>query len=195
MQEEAGESQEVQAGEGGGQPLVVPGQAPGQRAGLDALAGRLRKAVPPLYGLLPRQVIHRDFEPRNVLVAGGRVTALLDFEFAAPDLRAIDLARGLHAWTRGTLADDTAWEAIAAFAGGYRTRAARTAAEARAVALLLLLSQLAIFVHWTGRYRRGMLSADAPANPVAGWASRLLRLGDWLAAHEAELADRLTAAR
>jgi homoserine kinase type II len=140
-------------------------------------------------------VIHWDFEPSNVLVAGGRVTAVLDFEFAAPDLRAIDLARGLHAWTRGTLADGTAWGAVAAFAGGYRTRAALTPAEAGAVAPLLLLSQLAIFVHWADRYRRGLPPAGAPASPVAVWAARLLRLGDWLAGHGAELTDRITAAR
>jgi steroid delta-isomerase-like uncharacterized protein len=44
MQEEAGESQEVQAGEGGGQPLVVPGQAPGP-AGVGG-AARLPRAAP-----------------------------------------------------------------------------------------------------------------------------------------------------
>jgi homoserine kinase type II len=181
---------------GDADPLQLDGLplAPGQRAGLDALAGRLRETVPPLYGALPRQVIHWDFEPSNVLVAGGRVTAVLDFEFAAPDLRAIDLARGLHAWTRGALADGTAWEAIEAFAGGYRTRAPLAPGEAGAVAPLLLLSQLAIFVHWANRYRRGMLPAGAPADPVAGWASHVLRLGGWLAAHEAELAGRLAAA-
>jgi homoserine kinase type II len=140
-------------------------------------------------------VIHWDFEPSNVLVAGGRVTAVLDFEFAAPDLRAIDVARGLHAWTQGALPDGTAWDAAAAFAGGYGTRATLAPAEARAVAPLLLLGQLAVFVHWANRYRRGMLRADAPADPVAGWAGRLLRLGDWLAGHKAELADRITAAR
>jgi homoserine kinase type II len=41
---------------------------------------------------LPRQIIHGDFGYINVLVHDDTVTGMLDFEFAGPDLRALDLA-------------------------------------------------------------------------------------------------------
>jgi homoserine kinase type II len=177
-------------------PLRLDGLplAPGQRAALEALVDRLRATVPPLYAALPRQVIHWDFEPSNVLFEGGRVAAVLDFEFAAPDLRAMDVARGLHAWTRGALPGGRAWGAAEAFAAGYGERGALTPAEAQGAPDLLLLGQLAVFVHWAQRGRRGMLPAGAPADWLARAAAALLRLGAWLAAHGAELAARLPAA-
>ena len=107
----------------------------------------------------------------------------------------MDVARGVHAWTRGALPGGGAWGAAEAFAAGYGERAALTPAEARGAPALLLLGQLAEFVHWASRARRGLLPAGAPADPVAGWAGRLLRLGDWLGAHGAEFADRLAGVR
>lgn len=165
--------------------------AAGQRERLDALIEALRAAAPPLYAALPRQVIHWDFEPANVLVADGRVAAVLDFEFASPDLRAMDVARGLHAWTRGALPGGRAWGAAGAFAAGYGDRVALTPAEADAVPTLLLLGQLAVFVHWAQRARRGAVPASAPSDWLARSAAALIRLGDWLAAHGAGLTGRL----
>jgi Ser/Thr protein kinase RdoA (MazF antagonist) len=181
------------AASGGSDPLRLDGLplAPGQRVRLEALVEGLRVAVPPLYEALPRQVIHWDFEPRNVLVAGGRVAAVLDFEFAAPDLRAMDVARGLHAWTRGALPGGRAWGAAEAFAAGYGERVALTPAEAGGAPTLLLLGQLAVFVHWAQRARRGAVPTSAPSDWLARSAAALIRLGDWLAAHGAALAGRL----
>jgi Ser/Thr protein kinase RdoA (MazF antagonist) len=48
---------------------------------------------------LPRLAIHGDFSPWNVLVSGGKLTGLLDFELAHWDTAAADLAfarRGSH---------------------------------------------------------------------------------------------------
>lgn len=180
-----------------GDPLRLEGLplAPGQRDRLDALIEGLRAAVSPLYAALPRQVIHWDFDPANVLVADGRVAAVLDFEFAAPDLRAMDVARGLHVWTRGALPDGRAWRAAEAFAAGYGERVVLTAAEARGAPALLLLGQLAEFAHWAQRGRRGAAPAGAPADWLARSAAALLRLGDWLATNGATLSERLPAAR
>ena len=41
---------------------------------------------------LPKTVVHGDFFPGNLLVSGGQVTGVLDFDFAHPDVRAADLA-------------------------------------------------------------------------------------------------------
>jgi homoserine kinase type II len=179
-----------------GDPLRLEGLplAAGQRARLDALFDGLRAAAPPLYAALPRQVIHWDFEPTNVLMVDGRVAAVLDFEFATPDLRAMDVARGLHAWTRGALPGGRAWGAAGAFAAGYGERAALTPAEAAGVPTLLLLGQVAVFVHWAQRGRRGAVPAGAPADWLARSAAALLRLGDWLARSGADLTGRLPTA-
>lgn len=55
----------------------------------------LQQQVPGLYRSLPQQVIHGDFVARNALMQEGRVTGVLDFEFCAHDLRAMDLAIAL----------------------------------------------------------------------------------------------------
>lgn len=55
----------------------------------------LREQLPGLYRSLPQQVIHGDFVARNALMQEGRVTGVLDFEFCAHDLRAMDLAIAL----------------------------------------------------------------------------------------------------
>jgi len=43
-----------------------------------------------------QKVIHGDFTPSNTLHAGGRLTGIIDFEFAGPDARAMDVASGLY---------------------------------------------------------------------------------------------------
>jgi homoserine kinase type II len=59
-------------------------------------AAQVKAFVEGPYGALPWQVCHNDVTPTNVLVEAGRVTAVLDFEFAAPAARALDVAMGLR---------------------------------------------------------------------------------------------------
>jgi Ser/Thr protein kinase RdoA (MazF antagonist) len=49
---------------------------------------------------LPCQLIHRDEdgEHDNVLVDGARLSAVVDFEFAGPDLRVLEVAIPLVYW-------------------------------------------------------------------------------------------------
>ncbi|HEX5501243.1 MAG TPA: phosphotransferase, partial [Thermomicrobiales bacterium] len=51
-----------------------------ERDRLAAVFTSLAGAAPPLYAALPRQLIHSDFGRSNTLMAGGRVTGILDFE-------------------------------------------------------------------------------------------------------------------
>ena len=81
------------------------------------LAG-LRPFIEQRYAALPRQVIHGDYDPSNTLYEGDRLTAILDFEFALPDARAMDLAAGLH-WTLRPEQATLDWPAAEAVMGGY----------------------------------------------------------------------------
>lgn len=106
------------------------------------------------YRTLPQQLIHRDFGHSNTLYlankTGGRITAVLDFEFAGPDTRAMDLASGLYFCMR-------IWENSApltsaeAFCRGYAQEQQLTTAEIAAIPWLMRLRNVASTVWWFGR--------------------------------------------
>lgn len=58
-----------------------------------------RRDLPGVFAAAPRQIVHGDFSPWNVLTRAGRLTGVLDFELAHVDVAAADLAfarRGSH---------------------------------------------------------------------------------------------------
>ncbi|HEY3365882.1 MAG TPA: phosphotransferase [Symbiobacteriaceae bacterium] len=132
------------------------------------------------YATLPRQFIHGDCVPFNVLMVGARVSAILDFELACRDIRAMDFAIGLWPWLRQG-------EAMAdAFARGYTSHQAFTFAEAEALPFLLRLRRAATLVWWAGRYLHGTAGAE-----MLQWAvSSALQMADWLEANRAVLIAR-----
>ena len=69
----------------------------------------------------PTQVIHTDYYPANVLVAGDAVSGILDFEYAGRGHRAMDVAIGLAAFSNKRW-DDWSWPVCRAFAEGYLRR-------------------------------------------------------------------------
>ena len=74
----------------------APALADRLAAAVDAFEARDLAAV---FAGAPRQVVHGDFSPWNVLTRGGRLTGVLDFELAHVDVAAADLAfarRGSH---------------------------------------------------------------------------------------------------
>ena len=73
----------------------IPTVGEPEKRRLLALLARVEAETPPLYAALPRQVVHRDYYPDNVLLDGDAVSAVLDFEFAAEALRVLDFAVGL----------------------------------------------------------------------------------------------------
>jgi len=68
---------------------------PGLFARVDAALAEVEAGWP---RHLPRGAIHADLFPDNVLMLGERVTGLIDFYFAATDVRAYDLAVMHSAW-------------------------------------------------------------------------------------------------
>ena len=120
---------------------------------------RLRPFIEQRYPALPRQVIHGDYDPSNTLYDGARLTAILDFEFASPDARAMDLAAGLH-WTLRPVQATLDWPAAAAVLGGYTSVVALGGAEAEALPELMRLRNVATGIWWLGRHQRTGMAAQ-----------------------------------
>lgn len=164
--------------------LPVP---PEERHCLHALFENLLALIPDLYRRLSRQIIHSDLFRGNVLMLGDRVNGLLDFEFASPDLRAMDLAVGLCAFGVATRETGDEWPLIEAFARGYRRRVALTQEEIVALPTLLRLREATALVHWVGRLHRGLTTGDN----IERRAEDMLDLDDWLRSHGEELIRRV----
>jgi Ser/Thr protein kinase RdoA (MazF antagonist) len=104
------------------------------------------------YHTLPRQVIHGDVTPGNSFANSGRIAAVFDFEFATPDVRAIDVASGLvftmRIWERDVA---TALLMARRFRDGYSRMSGLTAAEVVALPSLMLLRDVVGAIWWLGR--------------------------------------------
>lgn len=91
------------------------------------------------YRALPWQVIHGDVAFVNSLFLGERLTALLDFEFATPDARALDVAAALRSLLRRQ--EPVLFRALSAvLLHGYRSSTSLTAEELAALPTLMRLS-------------------------------------------------------
>lgn len=136
---------------------------------------------------LPRQIVYGDFAFPNVLVERGRVTGMLDFEFAGADIRAADLACAMYVTVvRG----DTArrWPLLEALTAGYRRSLPLDPLEVAAIPDLMLRRAAFGLVHWIGRWRQGIAPRDEPVERV----ERSTRFAQWLDGNAARVA--LTAA-
>jgi len=154
-----------------------------ERAQLVVILQELLALIPGLYGSLPQQIVHRDFDGSNVLIEGARVTGVLDFEFAHPDLRAVDFAYALYGFTVGTWGTEEGEELIGACAAGYRDRVQLTPAEIEALPDLIRLYRMVSLIHREGRRRLGQAREEAVLTRV----DMLLRLDTWLREHRGEL--------
>ena len=86
---------------------------------------------------LPREVVHCDLFPDNVLMLGDKVSGLIDFYFAAEDFLAYDFAVTHAAWCfgdRGTAFRPAISQALMA---GYESRRVLSPAERAALPVLV----------------------------------------------------------
>ena len=100
------------------------------------------------YQSLHTQLIHGDLHYDNVLVLDGKVTGLLDFEFASFDWRAMELAICLSKYA-GEQPD--AMPYFDAFIDGYATTGKLSKVEAEAIPDLINLRILSNIVYFVGR--------------------------------------------
>ncbi|MGH2610764.1 MAG: phosphotransferase, partial [Tepidiformaceae bacterium] len=90
------------------------------------------------YGEMPTVIIHRDFHHDNLLFRGGELTGLLDFDLAAWDARAADIAASLTLECLEAPDYDTIDLGMArAFLQGYAGHTRLGAEEARLIPALV----------------------------------------------------------
>jgi homoserine kinase type II len=105
-----------------------------------------------LRGLLePRQLVHGDFAFGNVLLVGGRVVGVLDFEFAGEDARAAELAMAVRL-VLSKRSRERIWRPLLR---GYLRTLPLSEAELAALPLLALHQEAVVLVWWLGRHRAG----------------------------------------
>jgi homoserine kinase type II len=148
-----------------------------------AEAAALSAFVDGPYRALPHQLCHNDPAPANVLVAEGRVAALLDFEYACPAPRALDLAMALR-MTMRVWENPDPWPAARAVLAAYLAGAPLTGAEARSIPALIRLRS-AIPVLW----RLGRMERPEDAQAVLRGITFLRNATTWLDQHGTRLAE------
>jgi homoserine kinase type II len=112
--------------------------------------------VDDLYRRLPQQFLHRDYDPGNILVKDQQVTGVLDFEFAGPDLRVLDICVALSWWPIDLLGTGKEWDLIDIFGATYTTYFPLNEQELLAFPDIFRLRDAASLVHRMGRYLAGL---------------------------------------
>ncbi len=143
----------------------------------------LRPFLEGVYRKLPWQVVHRDFDPSNTLVHQAAVTAVLDLEFAAPDVRALDVASGLK-FTMRVWQNEGPWDIARAFCRGYARWIQLTTLEVEALPWLIRLRDAVSTTIKIGR----ALAADSARLPLERISSMQVSTR-WLEAHKHQLID------
>jgi Ser/Thr protein kinase RdoA (MazF antagonist) len=157
------------------------------RPRLHRLLNELVATIPDICARLPAQFIHGDYYRNNVLMRGDRVGGILDFEFASPGPRAMELAVAIRGFSYGPWGAEPFWSLVEALATGYRRHVTLTSAEIEALPAMLLLREATSWVHRIGRCRQGLTTPEE----ITVRARDLLRLDDRLRAHGAELVRRV----
>ncbi|GCE31397.1 hypothetical protein KDA_68810 [Dictyobacter alpinus] len=109
-----------------------------------------------LYATLPQQLLHRDLDPSNLLIDEHGVTAILDFEFAATDIRVLDLSVSLSWWPVSRMGTGTEWEIIDPLGQAYISIFPLTETELAAIPAMMRMRQFASLQHRIGRYLSGL---------------------------------------
>jgi homoserine kinase type II len=156
---------------------------------LRALLTEVLENVPSLYATLPQQVLHRDYDPGNILLEQQRVTAVLDFEFAGRDIRILDLCVALSWWPVNLLGTGKEWDLIDVFGAAYTHQMALSEEELLALPAVFRLRDATSLVHRMGRYLAGMETETRMQSRV----EHSLWREAWLSVHQKTLLDHALA--
>jgi Ser/Thr protein kinase RdoA (MazF antagonist) len=173
-------------------PLAAVEQLPIDRQSAQQICTFLSdvlESVPHLYDGLPQQLLHRDYDPGNILQDHQHVTAVLDFEFAGRDIRVLDLCVALSWWPAHLLGTGKEWDLIDAFGAAYTRRFPLSEEELLAVPAIFRLRDATSFVHRMGRYLAGLETEERMQNRV----QHSLWRQAWLSSHQQTLLQHVLA--
>lgn len=156
---------------------------------VQAFLSDVQEQVPDLYAGLPQQMLHRDYDPANILVDQQQVTAVLDFEYAGRDIRVLELGVALSWWPVHVLGTGQEWELIETFGAAYTRRLALREAELLALPAVFRLREATSLVHRIGRYLAGMETTTRLQRRV----EHTLWREAWLSMHRETLLDHALA--
>jgi homoserine kinase type II len=140
-----------------------------------------------VYARLPQQLVHEDYAPSNILMDGLRVMGVLDFEFCARDVRAMELTVALSWWPVEQFGTGEEWPIIRAFVRGYARHIVLTPGEIAAIPTLFELRGYTSLIHRLGRHLQGL----SPLRAVTARATAALERADWLAANGARFVEEI----
>lgn len=120
---------------------------------------------------LPHVLIHNDFHAGNVLMAGGAVAAVVDWDWACVDARMLDVAAGVRSFASGDAEADVA--VADAFLDEYGLA---TSAERDALGAALWARELWAVLWDLGRHARGEATDEDLAFrlSMAPWSDALV---------------------
>lgn len=124
---------------------------------------------------LPKALIHGDLHYDNVLVENGKVTGLLDFEFAAFDWRAMELAICLSKYA----GEEQAMDYFDKFISGYVQKGVLTPQEIEVIPDLINLRILSNVVYFVGRHLGGEDDISSLTKRIANYCARV----EWVKAN------------
>lgn len=133
---------------------------------------------------LPVQLIHGDLHYDNVLVQDGRVTALLDFEFASFDWRAMELAIGLSKYAGE---EPESMPYFDDYIDGYAMTGKLTKEEAQAIPDLINLRILSNIVYFVGRHLAGEDDISTITTRIENYARRV----EWIKSNSDIIVNRI----
>ncbi|MEF2964233.1 phosphotransferase [Paenibacillus sp. M1] len=121
---------------------------------------------------LPRQLVHGDLNPSNLLVREGHedeIAALLDFEFCTRDIRAMEPAVVIS----DLLGYEGKKELIRHFCEGFGSRLRLAPEEISAIPVLMRLRKVDVFLHFLSRYLNGTDGTKALRAQILALAGEL----------------------
>jgi len=130
---------------------------------------QLEEAVNVYHSTLPQQNFHGDLWIGNCLIKDDKITAILDFEFASIDWRALEVAICVSRYPSS--ADP--WTGFVNYLSGFKGNCWLNEEEVKAIPSLMKLRILTNIIHFIGRWLEGLDSVDDLKNRFRTYFKRI----------------------
>jgi homoserine kinase type II len=139
------------------------------------------------YTMIPKQYIHGDYTPGNILTNNGKVTGIIDFEFCCYDVRPMDLAIALGGGPKALWELDIDLTNISMLTKGFVGICPLTEQELMCIPFLIRLRRAAMFVYFTARFVKG-LDNEKWMNGIVDW---IFESEEWLKDNKGRLLNKI----